>query len=218
MGKISFFTKEQKIILDEIIQNDLLKTQFYFTGGTALSSYYLYHRYSEYLDLFSIKRFDNQVLYELMQEWNGKHAFSFESRFSEVVCVFQLHFKNKINLKVDFGYYPYRQLEKGQTFDNIPVDSLTDIAVNKLLTISQRTDVKDFVDLYFLLKEFTVWDLMEGLRIKFRMKKEPILLAYDFLKVEEFSFLPKMIKPLTLEQLKIFFRQKAKETAAKSVE
>jgi len=95
---------------------------------------------------------------------------------------------------------------------------LADIATNKLLTINQRTQVKDFVDLYFLLEKYTVWDLMEGMRIKYRMKTEPFFVASDFLKVEDFEFLPKMIKPLDLNELKSFFREKAKETAKKAVE
>lgn len=100
--------------------------------------------------------------------------------------------------------------------DGILVDSLVDIAVNKLLTITQRNDVKDFVDLYFLLDKFTVWDLMEGVRVKFKMKLEPFIVASDFLKVEDFETMPKMIKKLTLEDLKTFFRQQAKKIGKRS--
>lgn len=78
--------------------------------------------------------------------------------------------------------------------------------------------MKDFVDLYFLLETFTVWDLLEGVRMKFRTKLEPFFLSSDFLKVEEFDYLPKMIKPLSLEKLKSFFIQKAKEVGMRSVE
>ncbi len=217
MGKIPFLTKEQKIILDEIKKNDFLRSQFYFTGGTALSAFYLNHRYSEDIDFFSEKKFDNQIILTLMQQWSRKHSFTFQSRFSQVVYVFNLIFSNKASLKIDFAYYPYKRLQKEAHMDTIQIDSLTDIAVNKLLTISQRDDVKDFVDLYFLLEKFTLWDLIEGVKMKFKMKIEPLLLASDLLKVEDFDYLPKMIKPLSLEELKSFFRQKAKEIGIKSV-
>lgn len=217
MGKIQFFTKEQKIILDEITNSKYLRSGFYFTGGTALSSFYLSHRYSEDLDFFSQKKFDNQVILTLMEEWGNRHNFSLKSRFIEVVYIFDLLFNNKTQLKVDFSYYPYKRLEKGIIVDNLEIDSLLDIAVNKMLTISQRSEVKDFVDLYFLLQKFHVWDLITGVKIKFHREIEPLLLGSDFLKVEDFDFLPKMILPLTLEKIKIFFRQKAKEVGLKSI-
>lgn len=218
MGEIQVFTKEQKIILDVVKQNEFLRSNFYFTGGTALSALYLFHRYSEDLDFFSQEKFDNQVLLTLMEEWGKEHDFALKSRFIEVVYIFDLAFKNKANLKVDFSYYPYKRLEKGKVVDNLEIDSLLDIAVNKILTVSSRTEVKDFVDLYYLLQKFSVWDIITGARIKFRREIEPLLLGSDFLKVEDFDFLPKMILPLTLEELKAFFRQKAKEMGLKSIE
>ena len=102
--------------------------------------------------------------------------------------------------------------------NSIEIDSLIDVAINKLLTISQRLEAKDFVDLYYLLEEFTVWDLIDGVRVKFGQKLEPFIIASDFLKVEEFDYLPRMIKPLTIEQLKEYFRKKAIEIGKKGVE
>lgn len=217
MGKIPLITNEQKVIFDEVSQNDFLRSHFYFTGGTALSSFYLQHRYSDDLDFFSQDKFDNQAIFTLIKEWGDKHSFSFKGRLVEVTYIFMLSFKNEAKIKVDFAYYPFKRLEKGLKIDNLEVDSLLDIAVNKLLTASQRTEVKDFVDLYFLLQKFSVWDLMEGVRIKFRTELEPFLLGSDFLKIEDFDYLPRMIKPLTIEELKSFFRQKAKELGIKSV-
>jgi len=84
---------------------------------------------------------------------------------------------------------------------------------------SQRTDVKDFVDLYFLLKgEFSVWDLIYSLKVKFNIKTEPFLLAEDFLKIEDFEFMPRIIKKLTLNELKLFFREQAKKIGMRMVE
>lgn len=218
MGEISNLTKEQKIILDEVRQIPFFKDQFYFTGGTALSSAYLNHRLSEDLDFFTEKKFNQQIIFTLMTDLSKKHNFNFQSRFVEVVYIFNLIFSDKTELKVDFSYYPYKRLIKKQLVNEITIDSLTDIAVNKLLTITQRTDVKDFVDLYFLFQTFAIWDLIEGVKIKFGLKLEPFLLSSDFLKAENFDYLPKMIKPLSLEELKSFFRQKAKEIGSRAVE
>lgn len=218
MGSPQLLTKEQKTVLDEVRQNKFLQKNFYFTGGTALSSLYLRHRYSDDLDFFSSQKFDTQTIFAIMQEWSQKHKFTFQSRLTDVMYTFDLSFGKELSVKIDFAYYPCRRLETGQSVDGVEVDSLIDIAVNKLVVVSQRSNVKDFVDLYYLLDKFSVWDLMEGVRVKFNIKTEPFLLAVDFLKVEDFDFLPRMIKPLTLEELKGFFAQKAKEIGFKTLE
>lgn len=53
---------------------------------------------------------------------------------------------------------------------------------------------------------------------KYNIELDIILLGSDFLKIEEFDYLPKMIKPLSLEELKSFFIQKAKEIGSRAVE
>lgn len=219
MGKIHLTNREQKIILDVVKADDFISQHFYFTGGTALSSCYLNHRYSEDLDFFTTEKFDQQVVFEIVERWSKKHNFTIRSaRFVEVVYIFNLLFKNGEVLKVDFATYAHKQIEKPKIVEGVAIDSLTDIAVNKLLTVSQRSEIKDFVDLYFLLKKFSIWDLRYGVKIKFNVDIEPLLLAADFLKVENFDVMPRMIKPLTLEELKSFFREKAKEIGAKAVE
>ncbi|MBI2085970.1 hypothetical protein HYT74_01370 [Candidatus Daviesbacteria bacterium] len=62
-----------------------------------------------------------------------------------------------------------------------------------------------------------IWDLMEGARIKFRLKTDPFLIGIDCLKVESFDSLPKMLKPLTLDQLKDFYRNLAKKLVSSVV-
>jgi len=217
MGEVQVLTREQQIILSEVSKESYF-TIFYFTGGTALSAFYLQHRYSEDLDFFSEDKFDIRRVESIIDVLSKKYNFEYTSEFIEIVQIFMIKFKNKEPLKADFATYPYRKIEKEKVFDGIKVDSLIDIAVNKLHTVNQRTTVKDFVDLYFLLHRFSFWDLREGIRIKFRQKLEPFIFASDFLKVEEFDTLPRMIKPLTLDELKSFFRKKAKEIGKSAVE
>lgn len=202
-------TLKQQLIFDEVSLSNFLKQNFYFTGGTALSAAYLQHRLSEDLDFFSQEKFDTLPILNLITQWGQKYKFKTNYEEKEVVKIFNLEFPDGEKLKVDFGYYPYKRLKKGKFIDGFEVDSLYDIAVNKLQTIRQRSDAKDFVDLYFLLKEFTVWDLMEGARVKFRMEPDPYLIAVDCFKVEGFDNLPVMLKPLSLVQLKSFYKDLA---------
>lgn len=210
-------TTQQQIIFDEVCLSNFLKKNFYFTGGTTLSAVYLQHRLSEDLDFFSQEKFDTLPILNLITQWGQKHKFKTNYEEKEVVKIFNLEFTDGEKLKVDFGYYPYKRLRKGKFIDAVEVDSLFDIAVNKLQTIRQRSEVKDFVDLYFLLKEFTVWDLMEGARVKFRMEPDPYLIAVDCLKSRNFENLPVMLKPLSLDQLKAFYKDLAKQLGRKII-
>lgn len=210
MGQVNF-TPKQKIIFDEVSESVFLKQNFYFTGGTALSAVYLNHRLSEDLDFFSENKFDILAISTLVSEWEAKYKFKVTPEDKEVVKIFYLEFPDREKLKVDFGFYPYKRLKKGIFVNGMNVDDILDIAVNKLQTIRQRSQIKDFVDLYFLLKKFTLWDLMEGARIKFRMEIDPYLVGVDFMKVGRFDNLPVMIQPLSLEELKSFYYEIAKK-------
>lgn len=225
MGKMSkaladtiTFTPKQQLIFDEFKKSVFLRKNFYFTGGTALSAIHLHHRLSDDLDFFSLNKFDTLPITNLLNEWADKLKFKITPEDKEVVKIFNLEFQDSEKLKVDFGYYPYKRLKKDVLVDSVEVDSLLDIAVNKLQTIRQRREVKDFVDLYFLLQTFTLWDLMEGTKIKFKMEIDPYLVAIDFLKVEGFENLPVMLKPLSLDQLKKFYKDLAKKLGMRVVE
>ena len=122
MGQISILTEKQKQILSEFAKSGFLKKNFYFTGGTVLSEYYLNHRHSDDLDFFSEDKFDNQVIFTLMQQWSEELKFNFQSNFAEVTYIFNLTFKDKQELKVDFSFYPYKRLKPGKLVDNIQIE------------------------------------------------------------------------------------------------
>lgn len=212
------FNPLQKQIFDKVSKDPVLSKQFYFTGGTALSAFYLHHRESEDLDFFSETDFEDTRIEMFMK--NLSISFKIPYRFTkkEGVRIFEFAKNDKLLIKIDFNYYPYKRVEKGNKHQGIKIDSLRDIAINKLITINQREDVKDFVDLYFLLKDFTIWDLMYGVQAKFRREQDIVLISSDFAKVEEFDFLPKMLVPLKLSDLKKFFKQKAIELAKRITE
>ncbi len=183
-----------------------------------MSGFYLQHRYSEGLDFFSEKKFNNQTILGLIEEWSKKYHLTFQSEFHEVMYVFLIQFPCIPVLKVDFSFYPYKRVEESRLINGVLTDSLNDIAVNKLFTITQRTTIKNFVDLYFLLPKFGFWDLMYGVEAKFKMKLDPFVVLSDLLKVEEFDTLPRIVKLLTLEDLKAFYREEAKKLGLQSVE
>lgn len=209
MGEL-IFTPIQKSVFDAFAKNEGLRRQFYFTGGTALSVFYLQHRYSEDMDFFSLKPFNDEEVLAFINHLSQQLGLSYIVNKQTLVTTFQFSKEGELLLKIDFGHYPYPLVDKGKIVNDVQIDSLRDIATNKLLTIILRQNAKDFVDLYFLLqKDFSVWDLIYGLEAKFRMETDILYLASDFLKSQKFEVLPKMIKPLELGELKDFFKKQA---------
>lgn len=218
MGQVKFNSKKQEIIFDEFRKDNVLRTTFYLTGGTALAVFYLYHRESEDLDFFTPKPYARLAVFNAVTAWSKKRNYVIEDRSNEMVQIFYFVFPDGNKMKVDFNYYPCHRVKKGLLYESVHIDSQLDIAINKLITISQRTEVKDFVDLYFLLKTFTIWDLIDGVRVKFGVKMEPYIIAADFMKALNFENLPKMLVPLTLKELQDFYRERAKKIGMSVVE
>lgn len=212
------FTPIQKLIFDEFIKNLGLAKSFYFTGGTALSAVYLHHRESEDLDFFSQDEFNSDKVDRFIENISKRLKIKPILLQRERTKIYRFMRDKKLIIKVDFAYYPYKRIKRGINIEGALVDSIQDIATNKLHTITSRTEVKDFVDLYFLLKKFSFWDLYYGVQKKFRMELDLIWLAAVFLKADKFEYLPKMLLPLTLKQLKEFYKDQAKKIASRVIE
>lgn len=184
---------------------------FYLTGGTALAAYYLHHRISDDLDFFSAAEVDARAVHGLANRLaETLHASG--TRYSRVHDRHQFFFTiGGSETKVEFTRYPFQQIEQSRTFDGIPVDSEFDIAVNKLATILDRFDPKDFVDLYFLLKKFSLAQLRDGVEKKFALSIDALFLGSELLKARRIEALPRMVKPLDIETLKAFFASLARD-------
>ena len=112
--------------------------------------------------------------------------------------------------------YEFKQINKSKlTREGFKIDSLQDIAINKLLCVSQRTTTKDFVDLYYVLRDYTIWDLRRGVEVKFGLELDPLYIGSLLMKIDEVETLPLMYKKLTLEELKTFFHNLARTLGKK---
>jgi hypothetical protein len=120
-------------------------------------------------------------------------------------------------LKIEFSRDVPAIMAASGIYDNITVDSFEDIAVNKVCTILSRTfEAKDFCDLFFILNEshYPLDYLISRAREKeaaFDEEEGVLIFATNLLIVRDFQMLPRMIKPLSLEELKSFFVPLAEE-------
>ena len=67
----------------------------------------------------------------------------------------------------------------------------------------------DYVDLYFLLKKYQLKNIRVDVEAKFGFVFDDITIGALFMRVEKARIIPKMIKPLTIDELIIFFKNQA---------
>ena len=205
-------TKNQIKILKAIGQEPQLRENFCLTGGTALAAFYLKHRYSEDLDFFTDQEFDPQdvfVFFKGLKSKLGLKKIDYQQSFNR--NLFFLYLTKEI-IKTEFTYYPFPVLVKGHTFNGVKIDSLLDIAVNKLFTIYQKPRSRDFIDLYFILKkaDWTVKDLVSKAKIKFDWHVDPLQLGSQFNQAAKLKDYPRMIKKISHKNWQDFFIKKAR--------
>lgn len=209
----SILTVTQARALHCIAANTSLQQHFYLAGGTALSEYYLHHRYSEDLDFFSEHEVDPLTITSFLkskQKELGFKTFEYEQSFNR--NLYFLRYPEE-ELKMEFTYFPFTQIEKPTIIDGLKIDSLTDIAVNKLFTIYQRSVARDYIDLYLLCKTkgFSIEPLIKQARIKFDWHIDPLQLGTQFRKALEVADLPRMIVELPDDEWRDFFLRESKK-------
>jgi len=182
----SILTEQQQLALS-LIADTKLAQHFYFAGGTALSHYYLQHRYSEDLDFFSQEEFDAQditISIKSLQNKLGFESFDYQNSFNR--NLYFLRFKDDHVLKLEFTYYPFQQIEKPKRIDGLLVDSVIDIATNKLFTIAQKPRGRDYFDLFTIIQKygFTIEDLRMKAKLKFDWHIDPLQLASRLFEVD----------------------------------
>ncbi len=126
--------------------------EFFLTGGTALAGWYLFHRRSDDLDLFTVSD----------QAWSGARsrvrrvAAALDATLEEVRSEPGFHRyvltpRSGASALVDCVRDQDLQIVTAKPVrDGICVDAIEDIICNKLAAIVSRTEIKDFVDLFCL--------------------------------------------------------------------
>ncbi len=215
MGK-TILTPNQHKFLELASADPKIVANFYLTGGTALSEFYLHHRLSEDIDLFCPTReVDQKFTERFLKKISPKMRIEYfrPTVFLGLVS-YRLLFADNKELKVDFNYYPFLQIDRGAKFNNLKVDSLYDIATNKLHTLFMKPRPRDYVDLYFILrqKNYSLDRLIIDAKTKFDWHIDKITLASQFTRAKDLSLteLPKMLVPFNQKIMEKFFLDMAK--------
>jgi predicted nucleotidyltransferase len=172
-------------------------------GGTALALH-IGHRKSIDIDLFGT----------INTDWDNLLDDFFLDYFNTVKKIKQT--KNILvlsvnGIKVDLVNYNYHWLEDLIVEDGIRLAAIPDIAAMKLAAITGRGTKKDFVDLYFLLKEYRLKELIKLYKQKFTDASEYLLLkSLIYFEDAEKDPMPEMIVDVEWQEIKKSVREEVK--------
>lgn len=180
----------------ELLKSLMTIKAFYRTrlvGGTALALQ-LGHRKSIDIDLFG------EIDFRSINK-----AKTFE-KFREIKTI---KASDNINIllvdgvKVDFVNYTYPWLEEQIVTQEIRIAGLKDIAAMKLAAITGRGSKKDFIDIYFLLKAFSLKELMAFYNQKYSDGSEYMVLkSLTYFGDAEPDPMPEMLMDINWETAK----------------
>lgn len=187
------------------IQGAAFLRSFYLSGGTALALH-LGHRESEDLDFFTPDSFDPQKLQVKVQKYGQLESVEIAEGTLNAFLD---------GVKLQFLHYSYPLLQSSEEWQGISVSSVIDVACTKIITISMRGSKKDFIDLYFLLKDYTLQDLFEKVDEKYQgVKYNRAHLAKSLVYFDdaEAQQMPRMLQQADWQEVKTTITQAVKET------
>jgi predicted nucleotidyltransferase component of viral defense system len=178
-------------ILSALMQDPLLN-DFYLVGGTALSLQ-IGHRISVDIDLFTNLPFDS-----IMLSAELKQKYSFKENQNRGYFL-----QGQINgVKVDILKYPYKPLSPIIEIENIRMVVPADISSMKMAAITNRGRKRDFIDLFFLLKQFSLKQIIDWYQQKYDAEVFMLLQSLVYFDDADEDIDLNMIKPLDWEEVK----------------
>jgi len=183
----------------------------YLAGGTALALQ-LGHRISVDLYFFTQEEFNETFLAEKLT-LSKKFTLSGTAKWTVWGKISQTKFS--------MFYYKYPMLEKPCFFEGIKLANLSDIAAMKIHAIEDRGTRRDFTDVYFLSKTYSLEEMFNFYQEKYSVDKDHIystLRSLDYFEdAEKEEQMPKMLVKVDWDEIKEFFRKETLKLAKKSL-
>lgn len=183
----------------------------YLAGGTALALQ-IGHRISVDLDFFTSRLFDSQILSTALsrhpefledgQSWGTVWGKIGDTRFS-------------------LFYYKYPLIEPPDNFSGLHVLKKPDIAAMKLHALEDRGTKRDFIDIFFLAKEYTMEQIFDFYNQKYSCLDAHLISLIKSLNyfedAEHEDWEPNLLIKVDWSEVKAFFNQEAKRLAQKQL-
>ena len=162
-------------------------------GGTSLALQYG-HRSSLDLDLFGQIECTSETLMRTFKQWGKVEKLS----PGEKIKCFLIN-----NVKIDIVDYDYPWIDGVVKEDGLRLASPIDIAAMKIYAIENRGSRKDFIDMYFLLKHFSLSEILQFYKRKYPEHSEFVALrSLTYFEDAETYGIPPMFAEMNWEELK----------------
>lgn len=186
--------------LKELMSAPFLK-DFYLVGGTGLALL-LGHRNSVDIDMFTHLPYVPDELSQELTDYFGERYQKTGSNKSMLFCYIN-------DVKVDFVNNKIPLLFPVHSFDDTRIADVRDIAPLKMNAIFGRGSKKDFIDLYVLLNQFEVGELIELFKKQFpSVDIGQLLISMYYYGDAESGAQPKLYIDTTWEEIKKSISQK----------
>jgi hypothetical protein len=135
---------------------------FFLVGGTSLALQ-IGHRTSVDIDLFTFENIDADALIGALQDYNMQVSYRAKNTLITFIE----------GVKVDFITHNYPLLENLIREKGIRMASKADIAAMKVNAIAGNgTRVKDFVDIYYLLNDYSFAQIISFFKSKYQQQSD----------------------------------------------
>ncbi|MDD2230408.1 MAG: nucleotidyl transferase AbiEii/AbiGii toxin family protein [Candidatus Cloacimonetes bacterium] len=181
-----------------------LDLPLYLTGGTALSRHYLFHRYSDDLDLFVNSHPDFRALVEAIEaEFKANQVtYNALTRSADFVRL-EIIGINEMLLKLDLVNDLVCHIGGFESSPSLGrVDNVFNILSNKISAIP-RLEIKDFADIIYIARKYQFnWETVIGEAMQKDTWVNPLDLAKYFIELDakRFEVIP-WILPINLSKL-----------------
>ncbi|MFQ5979278.1 MAG: nucleotidyl transferase AbiEii/AbiGii toxin family protein [Candidatus Heimdallarchaeota archaeon] len=195
-------------ILRQLVEIPFL-SDFYLAGGSA-AALQLGHRISKDLDFFIATSFSNRELLQHLSQIHKPQVRQEEQGTLTVILE---------TIPMSFFEYHTNLLNPPVLWESIRLASLLDVALMKIVAIGQRGSRRDFVDLYYIIrnKKWSLDDLLARIPEKYPHIDFPL---YHFTKslsffddAEEEPPLRMLDKTYRWDVIPAFFKETAKNLA-----
>jgi len=177
-------------------------------GGTSLALQ-IGHRKSVDLDLFGNLDGDEIEINESLQKFKNVHLL----KHTKNIHIYLIE-----NIKVDFVNYPYPWIDNPLRTENLVLAGKKDIAAMKLAAITGRGTMKDFIDLFFLLNDFSLKEMLGFYNKKYFDGSEFIVLkSLTYFNDAESDEEPIMLNPISWKKVKTKIMQAVKKYVNEAV-
>lgn len=204
-------SKSTKRALEKLDSSDFFtETHAYLAGGTALALH-LGHRYSEDLDFFTKSTFASESQVQFLSNI-GDFKLN-QTGWGTILGEFE-------STKFSLFHYQYKLIDKPQQIlKSTDLASLADIAAMKIAAVADRGTKRDFIDLFFLTRIYSLEKILTYYNQKYeklQANKTHILRSLFYFAEAENDAPPQMIQAVDWQEVKKFFEREIMTLVKKS--